>query len=109
MWSMRRPITCLGRSTLLRGTWSFPLRAAKESVQQGVCQYRGKWYLAYHLPYDNVAPYGDDHHRQVAVTTLDFNPDGSLREVNPDRDQGAGDAGGYFAPAGCFCATTRGR
>jgi hypothetical protein len=61
-------------------------------VQQGVCQYRGKWYLAYHLPYDNVAPY-NDHHRQVAVTQLEFNADGSLRAVNPDRDPGVGTPG----------------
>ncbi len=70
-----------------------PTAGGEESVQQGVCQYRGKWYLAYHLPYDYVAPYDDDHHRQVAVTTFDFNPDGSLREVNPDRDHGAGTPG----------------
>jgi arabinoxylan arabinofuranohydrolase len=71
----------------------YPTAGGEESVQQGICQYRGKWYLAYHLPYDNVAPYGDDHHRQVAVTLLSFNPDGSLQTVNPDRDPGAGTPG----------------
>ena len=70
----------------------YPSAGGEESVQQGVCQYRGKWYLAYHLPYDNVAPY-NDHHRQVAVTQLEFNADGSLRAVNPDRDPGVGTPG----------------
>jgi hypothetical protein len=70
----------------------YPSAGGEESVQQGICQYRDKWYLAYHLPYDNVAPY-TDHHRQVAVTLLNFDPDGSLQAINPDRDTGAGTPG----------------
>jgi hypothetical protein len=70
----------------------YPSAGGEESVQQGVCQYRDRWYLAYHLPYDNVAPY-NDHHRQVAITSLTINPDGSLRAVNPDRDSGVGTPG----------------
>jgi arabinoxylan arabinofuranohydrolase len=70
----------------------YPSAGGQESVQQGICQYREHSYLAYHLPYDNIAPY-NDHHRQVAVTPLTINPDGSLQPVNPDRDLGAGTPG----------------
>jgi hypothetical protein len=70
----------------------YPSAGGEESVQQGICQYRDRWYLAYHLPYDNIAPY-NDHHRQVAITSLTINPDGSLRAVNPDRDRGVGTPG----------------
>jgi arabinoxylan arabinofuranohydrolase len=70
----------------------YPSAGGEESVQQGICQYRGDWYLAYHLPYDNLTPYAD-HHRQVAVTSLRFNPDGTLIAVNPDRDTGVGTPG----------------
>jgi arabinoxylan arabinofuranohydrolase len=73
-------------------TLIYPSAGGQESVQQGVCEYRGHSYLAYHLPYDNVAPY-NDHHRQVAITSLIVNPDGSLQPVNPDRDPGVGTAG----------------
>ena len=70
----------------------YPSAGGQESVQQGVCEYRGRSYLAYHLPYDNIAPY-NDHHRQVAITLLTINPDGSLQAINPDRDPGAGTPG----------------
>jgi hypothetical protein len=70
----------------------YPTAGGQESVQQGVCQYRGAWYLAYHLPYDNIAPY-DDHHRQVAVTALRFDKNGDLLPIEPDRDPGAGTPG----------------
>jgi hypothetical protein len=70
----------------------YPSAGGQESVQQGICEYRGQSYLAYHLPYDNVAPY-NDHHRQVAITSLTVNPDGSLQSVNPDRDPGVGTPG----------------
>src|SRR6202011_1219078 len=40
----------------------------------------------------SIAPY-NDHHRQVAITALTINPDGSLRAVNPDRDPGVGTPG----------------
>jgi len=70
----------------------YPSAGGEESVQQGICQYRGDWYLAYHLPYDNLAPY-DDHHRQVAITSLRFYSDGTMIAVNPDRDSGVGTPG----------------
>ena len=73
-------------------TLIYPSAGGEESVQQGVCEYRGHSYLAYHLPYDNVAPY-DDHHRQVAITSLSINPDGSLHPIDPDRDPGVGTPG----------------
>ena len=60
----------------------YPVAGGQESVQQGVCQYRGTWYLAYHVPYYDVMPY-NDHHRQVAVTALTILPDGSLRSDSP--------------------------
>jgi arabinoxylan arabinofuranohydrolase len=70
----------------------YPSAGGNESVQQGICQFRNDWYLAYHLPYDSVVPY-DDHHRQVAITKLRFNSDGTIVPINPDRDIGAGTPG----------------
>jgi hypothetical protein len=70
----------------------YPSAGGNESVQQGVCQFQGEWYLAYHLPYDNLVPY-DDHHRQVAITSLRFDSDGTIIPVNPDRDMGPGTPG----------------
>jgi arabinoxylan arabinofuranohydrolase len=84
----------------------YPAADGDESVQQGVCTYRGKTYVAYHIPYDSGIANGGtvkvpetwsstthDHHRQVAVTSLAFLPDGSLQPIYPGRDQGAGTPG----------------
>ena len=70
----------------------FPAAGGVESVQQGICQYNGKWYVAYHVPYEDVSPYMD-HHRQVAVTALTILPDGSLKPIYPARDPGVGTPG----------------
>jgi arabinoxylan arabinofuranohydrolase len=70
----------------------YPVAGGQESVQQGVCQYRGRWYLAYHVPYDDVVPY-NDHHRQVAITSLTILPDGRLRPIHPANDPGVGTPG----------------
>jgi arabinoxylan arabinofuranohydrolase len=85
---------------------TLPAGDGDESVQQGVCTYKGQRYLAYHVPYDSGLSdkEGDDkpesytstkrdHHRMVAVTKLDVLPDGSLRQVDPGRDQGVGTPG----------------
>ncbi len=84
----------------------YPAGDGDESVQQGICSYRGKSYIAYHVPYDSGAPDAEhsniteswsssahDHHRQVAVTQLVFLPDGSLQPIHPGRDSGAGTPG----------------
>lgn len=73
-------------------TLIYPAPGGNESTQQGMCRYKGKSYLVYHLPYDDVLPYAD-HHRQVAVTSLDFQPDGSLRPIHPESDRGVGTPG----------------
>ena len=73
-------------------TLIFPAAGGLESVQQGVCQFRGRWYLAYHVPYDDIVPY-NDHHRQVAVTSLTILADGSLRSLRPEDDPGVGTPG----------------
>jgi hypothetical protein len=70
----------------------YPAPGGEESTQQGICQYRDKWYLAYHVPYDDVVPYSD-HHRQVVVTSLDIRPDGSLAPIHPETDRGVGTPG----------------
>ena len=70
-------------------TLIYPAPGGQESTQQGVCSYRGRSYLAYHVPYDDVMPY-TDHHRQVAVTALSVLPDGSLQSVHPETDAGVG-------------------
>jgi arabinoxylan arabinofuranohydrolase len=77
-----------------------------ESVQQGICEYKGQRYLAYHLPYDSGLSDREgvkmtdsdtsttpDHHRMVAVTKLDVLPDGTLRQIDPGRDEGVGNPG----------------
>jgi hypothetical protein len=64
----------------------------QESTQQGICRYRDEWYLAYHVPYDDVVPY-NDHHRQVAVTRLLIKSDGSLERIDPANDPGVGTPG----------------
>jgi hypothetical protein len=70
----------------------YPVAGGQESVQQGVCQYRGRWYIAYHVPYEDVVPY-NDHHRQVALTSLAFLADGSLHPIHPEDDPGVGTPG----------------
>jgi arabinoxylan arabinofuranohydrolase len=70
----------------------YPAAGGEESVQQGVCQYRGNWYIAYHVPHEDMVPYSD-HHRQVAVTALTILPDGSLRPIYPAHDKGVGTPG----------------
>ncbi|MFZ1942177.1 MAG: family 43 glycosylhydrolase [Acidobacteriaceae bacterium] len=70
----------------------YPAAGGVESVQQGVCQYKGKWYIAYHVPYEDLLPH-NDHHRQVGVTALTILPDGSLRPIYPARDAGVGTPG----------------
>jgi hypothetical protein len=57
-----------------------------ETNHQGICAYKGKWYLAYHTRYDTI-------HRQVAVTELHFRADGSVIPIEPDKDLGAGAPG----------------
>ena len=64
----------------------------QESTQQGICSFRGELYLAYHVAHDERPPF-DDHHRQVAITRLSINKDGSLRTLDPATDPGAGTPG----------------
>jgi len=64
----------------------------QESTQQGVCSFRGELYLAYHVAHEEKPPF-DDHHRQVAITHLTFNSDGSLQTLDPATDAGAGTPG----------------
>jgi len=64
----------------------------QESTQQGVCSFRGQLYLAYHVAHEEKPPF-DDHHRQVAVTRLTVNSDGSLQTIDPATDAGAGTPG----------------
>ncbi len=58
-------------------TLIYPSPGGAESTQQGMCVYRGREYLAYHVPYDDGVPYAD-HHRQVAITRLVARPDGGF-------------------------------
>ena len=84
----------------------YPTEDGDESVQQGICTYKGQTYIAYHVPYDNGAAASSnsnvpetttstvgDHHRQVAVTKLTILPDGSLQPIYPGHDPGAGTPG----------------
>jgi hypothetical protein len=64
----------------------YPTSGGDLNDHQGVCEYEGKWYIAYHTSYENI-------HRQVCVTHLNFNPDGTIVPIHPDRDPGAGTPG----------------
>lgn len=70
----------------------YPAGDGEESVQQGICSYRGAMYLAYHIPYENIAG-ESDHHRQVAVTALHIHQDGTIEPVFPGKDVGVGTPG----------------
>jgi arabinoxylan arabinofuranohydrolase len=63
--------------------WIYPGSGGIENNHQGVAQYKGKWYVGYHTPYQNI-------HRQACVTEFHFNDDGSLVPIYPDIDPGAG-------------------
>jgi len=67
-------------------TAMYPGGGGVETNHQGVCNYKGQWYIAYHTGYDKI-------HRQVAVTKLNFREDGSIEPIYPDEDQGAGTPG----------------
>ena len=73
-------------------TLIYPSPGAPESVQAGFCTYKTRVIMAYHLPYDDLIPY-KDHHRQVAVTELVTQRDGSFRPVHPETDKGLGTPG----------------
>jgi arabinoxylan arabinofuranohydrolase len=64
----------------------YPSSIADLNNQQGICEYEGHWYVAYHTSYENI-------HRQVSVTRMEFNPDGSLVPIHPETDPGAGTPG----------------
>jgi arabinoxylan arabinofuranohydrolase len=73
-------------------TLIYPSPGGHESTQQGMCTYKGRAYLAYHVPYDDVQPYAD-HHRQVAITRLIAAPGGAFVPVHPETDRGVGTPG----------------
>jgi len=62
--------------------WIYPLDSASCNVQHGVGVYKGKWYVAYHLPYQGK------QHRQVAITHLKMNKNGNLQPIYPKEDNG---------------------
>jgi arabinoxylan arabinofuranohydrolase len=100
-------------SDSLFGPYNGPIRHlllsagdADESTQQGICEYKGQRYLAYHIPYDSGLSDKEgvnmtksdvysiqDHHRMIVVTKLDVLSDGTLRQIDPGRDEGAGTPG----------------
>jgi hypothetical protein len=79
----------------------YPAGDGEESVQQGVCSDRGRMYLAYHVPYENIVG-ENDHHRQVAVTALHIQPDGTLEPIFPGRDLGVGTPGVTYLTLDAF-------
>jgi hypothetical protein len=64
----------------------YPGGGGVQNNHQGICEYKRRWYVGYHTSYENI-------HRQVAVTNLNFRPDGSIEPIYPDKDQGAGTPG----------------
>lgn len=69
----------------------YPTSGGDLNDHQGVCQYQGNWYIAYHTSYENI-------HRQVCVTRLNFNPDGSIVPIYPDRDPERARRASRFSP-----------
>jgi arabinoxylan arabinofuranohydrolase len=74
-------------------TLIYPMPGGEESDQQGLCSYKGRSLLAYHLPYNDAIPYAPDHHRQVALTELVTQADGTFRPIHPETDRGLGTPG----------------
>ncbi len=81
----------------------YPAAGGVESVQQGVCQYKGKWYIAYHVPYEDLVPH-NDHHRQVAVTALDDSSRWKSAPHLPGARFGSGYSGRHAPDPRCLCA-----
>lgn len=73
-------------------TLIYPAPGGPESVQAGFCSYKGRMVMPYHVPYDDMMPY-KDHHRQVAVTELVTQADGTFLPVHPETDRGLGTPG----------------
>jgi arabinoxylan arabinofuranohydrolase len=76
----------LGPYTENPRTAMYPGGGGVQNNHQGICSYKGQWYIAYHTNYER-------DHRQVAVTKLNFNEDGSIVPIYPDEDPGAGTPG----------------
>jgi hypothetical protein len=51
------------------------------STHHGIGQYKGQWYLAYHMECSS-------YHRRTRVTPLDVRADGSLGLIDPQSDRG---------------------
>ena len=62
--------------------WIYPLNDTMPNNQHAVGQYRDKWYLCYHVPYQGK------QHRQVFVTNLETDKKGNLLPVYPSTDRG---------------------
>jgi len=73
-------------------------KGTEGNVHQGVCEYKGQWYIAYHLPSPDAHPapaakgmtFSEGLARQATVTKLLFRSDGSLEAIHPEKDPGAG-------------------
>jgi hypothetical protein len=81
----------------------YPAGDGEESVQQGICSYRGAMYLAYHIPYENVAgerssPPGSRH--STAHSSGRYN-----RARLPGEGCWCWHSRRYSSHSGCICPT----
>ena len=53
------------------------------TTHHSICEFKGKWYLFYH---DSILSKGVTHLRSVKVTEISYNPDGSIKTLDPYRD-----------------------
>ncbi|HZH66628.1 MAG TPA: carbohydrate-binding protein [Flavisolibacter sp.] len=60
----------------------YPFDSASCNNAAYISKYKNKWVLAYQLPYKGM------QHRQIAITELTINKDGSLQPVFPKADKG---------------------
>jgi hypothetical protein len=60
----------------------YPFDSASCNNAAYISRYNNKWVLAYQIPYRGM------QHRQIAVTELKVNKDGSLKPVFPKQDKG---------------------
>jgi len=60
----------------------YPLDSAACNYAHCIIKHKDKWVLAYHVPF------AGKQHRQIAITELTVNEDGSLQPIYPAKDKG---------------------
>jgi hypothetical protein len=56
------------------------------TTHHSIVEFKGKWYLFYH---DCTVSKGQTHLRNIKVSELTYNPDGTIQKIHPYGDLGA--------------------